>query len=334
MILTRTPLRVSFIGGGSDFPEFFNYRPGYSLGASIDLFVYTGVLAHSALSDSKFKISYRLNESVDAISDIQHPLVRASLISLNWENPGLHISTLADVPARTGLGSSSSFAVGLWKALNLLRDKKLTDIQAARGAITLEREILMEPGGWQDQCFSAFTGMNLFKFENNSFNIVHEFTDETFIAELNQRMILVSTGASRDSGVHAEITQKNLSTREGAEYAEKMARLAFDTGNLMKESTSVHQSIIRLAEGINCGWDLKMKLSGTVKKEVQDLIALGMNSGALAAKLCGAGGSGFIFFLLGDTTREKFIEVFPDNRVQSINIFRKDSSVYDSGIVI
>jgi D-glycero-alpha-D-manno-heptose-7-phosphate kinase len=193
---------------------------------------------------------------------------------------------------------------------------------------------LSEPGGWQDQCFSAYGGMRLFKFENHDFSVHQNFVDDSFISELNERMILVSTGNPRDSAAHAAVTKKRLSDKSGFEYAEDLAQLALETRNRITSAKNSHQAITNLAEGINIGWNYKTQLNGNASEEVQNLISQGKKSGALAAKLCGAGGTGFVFFLLGDTSRKKFAESFPNSRVQNIEIFRKSDSGTDVGLRI
>jgi D-glycero-alpha-D-manno-heptose-7-phosphate kinase len=145
-------------------------------------------------------------------------------------------------------------------------------------------------------------------------------------------MVLVSTGTSRDSATHAAITKRNLSSKSGKEYAVDMAQLAKEIGDKINELKDLDKAITELAEGINEGWKYKTQLSGTPSEEVQNLISQGMNHGALGAKLCGAGGSGFVFFLLGDCSRDEFTKNFPENKIQSIEIFSKSKSVADKGI--
>jgi D-glycero-alpha-D-manno-heptose-7-phosphate kinase len=327
LILTRTPLRVSFLGGGSDFPEFFKDETGYVFGSAINLFVFTAVLKHSELADNKYKLTYRINESVDQIDELQHPLVREILKKFHSDNAGLHIATLADVPARTGLGSSSAFAVGLINAISVLHSKTLTPIELATSAINIERNVLEEPGGWQDQCHSAFGGLNLFSFKNEAFNKEMEITDSNFTELLSEKLILVAAGEARDSGTHAIITTNNLPSVEGKALAREMALIAKQTASSLASRLESNEKIKILANAMNRSWMLKQQLGSIHSEEVSQIIQLGLNNGAISAKLCGAGGSGFVLFILGETSKESFSSNFPNNRVQQISLHGSGSEV-------
>jgi D-glycero-alpha-D-manno-heptose-7-phosphate kinase len=327
LIITRTPLRVSFLGGGSDFEEFFKEEAGYVFGSAINLFVYTAVLRHSELADNKYKLTYRINESVDFVEDLQHPLVREILKRHNDSNSGLHIATLADVPARTGLGSSSAFAVGLIHAISKLNNKESTPEILAALAIEVERKILLEPGGWQDQCHSAYGGLNLFKYSGENFVRKLEITDAEFISLLSTKLILVAAGEARDSSFYAKSTSDKLPSEQGRVIARKMASIAQETANLIASDFSPEAKIIALAEAMNESWTLKQQLSSTCTEEVFNTIKIGRDSGAIAAKLCGAGGSGFVLFLLGDTSQELFSQNFPNRKVQKIHLHLKGSEM-------
>ena len=327
MILTRTPLRVSFLGGGSDFREYFNNETGYVFGSAINLFVYTAVLKHSELADNKYKLTYRINESVEELDDIQHPLVREVLRKFHFDNSGLHIATLADVPARTGLGSSSAFAVGLINAISILHATNLTPNELASSAIDIERNVLGEPGGWQDQCHSAFGGLNLISFRNDSFKREFEVTDNDFTKLLSDKLILVAAGEARDSGTHANITSANLPSTEGKKLAKEMALIAKKTAEKLSDRLVSKEKLDVLADAMNRSWELKQQLGSIHSEAVSQIIEIGLSSGAISAKLCGAGGSGFVLFILGDTSKESFAVNFPNNKIQEISLHRKGSEV-------
>lgn len=327
LIITRTPLRISFVGGGSDFQEFFKDETGYVFGSAINLFVYTAVLRHSELADNKFKLTYRINESVDDLNDLKHPLVREILKKYHADNSGLHIATMADVPARTGLGSSSAFAVGLINAISVLHTAKLSPSDLATAAIDIERNILGEPGGWQDQCHSSFGGLNLISFSKNSFNKEFEITDTQFTKLLSEKLILVAAGEARDSGTHAGITSSKLPSGEGKKLAGKMAFLAKQTAELIASELSPTKKIQVLADSMNKSWELKKLLGSTHSDEVSRTIQTGLNAGAISAKLCGAGGSGFVLFILGDTSKESFARNFPNSKVQEISLYESGSEI-------
>ena len=327
MILTKSPLRISFLGGGSDFKEFFQNEIGHVLGTTINLSIYTAVLEHSELADSKFKLSYRINESVNEIDDIKHPLVREILRKYHLKNTGLHISPLSDVPARTGLGSSSAFAVGLINAITILHGNRLTASDLAKAAIEVERNILGEPGGWQDQCHSAFGGFNLISFNDDAFKREFEVTDNDFIELLSQKLVLVAAGEPRESGLNAIITSTKLPSNQGREIAREMAWIAKQTAHTLLTQISPQKKITELANAMNQSWELKQQLGSVPSAHVLKTIEVGRNSGAIAAKLCGAGGSGFVLFVLGSVSKTNFMANFQNNRIQEVSIEKFGSEV-------
>jgi D-glycero-alpha-D-manno-heptose-7-phosphate kinase len=320
-------LRISFLGGGSDFKEFFQFETGYVFGSTVDLFVYTVVIRHSELADNKYKLTYRINESVDELEELQHPLVREILKEFHLDNSGLHIATLADVPARTGLGSSSAFAVGLINAISILNANKLTAIDLAASAINIERNVLAEPGGWQDQCHSAFGGLNLFGFKDKTFNKEFEISDIEFIKFLSEKLILVAAGDPRDSGTHAGITSSNLPGAEGKKLARELAQIAKQTADILLTEIRPHEKLAILAQAMNRSWELKQQLGSIHSDEVSQTIQTGLSAGAISAKLCGAGGSGFVLFILGDISKDSFSSNFPNKKIQEISLHSNGSEV-------
>ncbi len=327
MIITRTPLRVSFLGGGSDFPDFFESESGYVLGTAIDLHVYTAVIRHSSLADSRFKLTYRKNESVDNYLNFEHPSVRAILEFNSWDqSAGLHIATMADVPARTGLGSSSSFAVGLSQAIAALQGNSVKPLELAQNAIHIERSVLSESGGWQDQCHAAFGGFNLFRFHKREIVQVAPVDNLAFIEYLNKRMVLISAGESRDSHSYALSTNRVLTSGDGRKMARKLASLAKDTYETIMSSSTVEKSYFEFCHAVRESWILKSQFSQPTP-HVTSLIDIGLASGALAAKLCGAGGSGFVLFLLKNEINEGFLDKFPITRIQRIKVSPEGSAL-------
>ena len=164
MIVSRTPLRISFFGGGTDYPEYFERARGAVLGMAIDKYIYISALRLTSVLDYKYRISYSKIETVSAISEIQHPVVRAVLDHHGLDQP-LDISILADLPARSGLGSSSAFTVGFLNLVGTLRHQTMTKLDLARSAVYIERDVLGENVGVQDQYHAAFGGLNRFDFE-------------------------------------------------------------------------------------------------------------------------------------------------------------------------
>lgn len=327
MIVTKTPLRVSFLGGGSDYPEFFKDNTGFTLGAPISLYVYTTALKHSALADAKFKLTYRENESVNNYVEFKHPLVREVLRYFDWKEGGLHISTLADVPARTGLGSSSSFAVGLINAISNLKGDAIESVSMANAAIDIERNILGEAGGWQDQIYASLGGISLIKYESDNWFADSKRINESFYDVLNHSLMLVNVGGPRNSADRAAITQRYATAPTKQEYFRDLADLAKSTHGSLCANKSDSEKITILAKAVNEAWEYKSRISDVSSEEVKDTINWGLKNGAIAAKLCGAGGSGFVLFIIDESARANFKNHFTLNRIQEINIVSEGTEV-------
>ena len=307
MIITRTPLRVSFLGGGSDYPEYFMENPGAVLGTAVNLYVYVALIRQTALVDKQFKLTYRESEAVDSPDDLEHPVVRAVLQDCRWTGPGIHIATLADVPANTGLGSSSSFTVALLHALALFRGDVVTAESLANDAVRIEREVLQEAGGWQDQFHAAYGGVALYEFSGDG--VARRAPETAALTDgLNRSMVLVPTGRPRSSHDHATTTSAAVKSGSGASAAHEMAGLARETFGSLHDIDDPGVAVKTLADAMAAAWELKRTIMGGVlDPDVEQLIERGRNQGALAGRLCGAGGSGFVLFLTEPDGREDFI---------------------------
>jgi len=307
MIVTRTPLRVSFLGGGSDYPEYFKSESGAVLGAAVNLYVYVALIRQTALVDKQFKLTYRESEAVDSPDDLKHPVVRAVLQDCRWTGPGIHIATLADVPANTGLGSSSSFTVALLHSLALFRGHNVSAETLANDAVRIEREVLAEAGGWQDQFHAAHGGAALYEFSCDG--VVRRAPETPALTKgLNQSMVLVPTGRPRSSHDFALTTSAAIKSNSGASAAREMAKLARETFFNLQAASDPALAIKTLADAMSIAWDIKRSIIGTfVDSDFDQLIERGCHQGALAGRLCGAGGSGLILFLTESGDREDFI---------------------------
>lgn len=307
MIITRTPLRVSFLGGGSDYPSYFEDEPGAVLGTAVNLYVFVALIRHKALVDKQFKLTYRESEAVDDPREFQHPVARAVFEDNRWSGPGLHIATLADVPANTGLGSSSAFTVALLHAVALFQERSVSPESLAHDAIRIERQVLREAGGWQDQFHAAYGGTALYEFASSG--VTRRCPETTALTDgLNRSMVLVPTGQPRASHDFAAATTTAVRTSSGAAVAREMATLARDTFAVLQTLDDSEVAIKVLADAMSSAWDLKRSIVGdAINPEVDELIARGRNAGALAGRLCGAGGSGFVLFLTRPDDRREFL---------------------------
>lgn len=308
MIITRTPLRVSFLGGGSDYPTFFREEPGAVFGTGIDLYVYVFIVPNSPLAEKRFRLTYRLSEAVDLPSEFQHPLVRTVMQNHYWDDSPIHIATMADVPANTGLGSSSSFTVGLLKALAVLRKHDLDPLNLALEAVRVERDLLGEAGGWQDQFHAAFGGLALYEFIGKT--VSRNSFDNSIVSDaLADSLVLVPSGEPRASHEYAAIHNSGLTSEYARSTTRKLAHLARETFVELRAATSSQAAIEVLADALRQSWELKLSLSpGNSNDAASSLIRYGLSKGALAGKLCGAGGTGFVAFLVPNGTTSEFVQ--------------------------
>jgi D-glycero-alpha-D-manno-heptose-7-phosphate kinase len=291
MIITRTPFRVSFLGGGTDFPEHYLKHGGLVVGSSIDKFCYVSVRQLPPYHDFKTKVAYSLIETVKDTGEIQHPLVRATIEHMKVDC-GLEIHYASDLPARSGIGSSSSFAVGLIQALAVLKDKLMLPHQLAKTAIHIEREILQEAGGHQDQQWAAHGGLNYIKFDpSGSIHVFPIAISKDSLLDLESHLLLFYTGQSRNS---SDIT-KGYANKLGSDgkYQQAMFQMAEDgIGSIMRKNW------YELGKLMDRSWELKRSLSGVTSYKIDRLYCIGRMYGAVGGKLLGAGGGGCILFVV------------------------------------
>lgn len=294
LIVTRTPLRISFAGGGTDLPVFYEREGGAVLSATIDRWVYVILKRHSELFFEPIRINYSESEQVERIDEIENNIARECLRFLGVDPP-IYISTVGDVPASTGLGGSSAFAVGLLNALHAYRGERVSPGQLAEEASHIEIDVLKEPIGKQDQYAAAFGGLNLFSFNSDGgVTAQQQRLKNGDLKELFRHIMMFWTGHQRSAGeVLAEQrdnTERKLDTlRRMRDQAQELHRL-LDNRSL---------DIPRVGSILDEGWQLKSQLASTITNSViDDWYRAALSAGALGGKLCGAGGGGFLLFLV------------------------------------
>lgn len=288
MIVTRTPLRVSFFGGGTDFPQFFGQESGSVLSSAIDKYIY--VVAKQRFDD-RIRVSYTRTELVGEVEEIQHELVRECLKLLGIEH-GIEIATMGDIPsAGSGLGSSSTVTVGLLHALHVFCGHRPDPLTLAREACRVEIDVLGKPIGVQDQYAAAFGGQLSLCFHGRDHVEVGVWpTDDDGIRTLDHRLLLFFTNVTRRS--------EQLLCDQVAEFERNLPVL-----REMKDLTSAGREL--LVQGdfdafgrlLHRGWELKKRLNHRISsREIDEIYETGLKSGALGGKITGAGGGGFILF--------------------------------------
>ncbi|RAP33085.1 kinase [Candidatus Marinamargulisbacteria bacterium SCGC AG-410-N11] len=288
MIIARVPFRISFFGGGTDFPSWFNHNLGHVISTTINKYCYVTCRVLPPFFDHKYRITYSKIEHTQSLKDIQLAPVREALRFLK-ETRGMEIRYDADLPARTGLGSSSSFIVGLLHTLKTLHQQPSTKKSLANDAIFLEREILKECVGSQDQTNAAYGGLNYIKFQKDDNNIISPIAiSSSRKKELNNHLLLFFTGISRLSSTISQDQQKNLKKNETT--LTKMSDLV----NQAKDILEKEKDITQFGELLHYTWKLKKSLSSKISSsQIDNLYSCAQQHGAIGGKLLGAGAGGF-----------------------------------------
>jgi len=333
MYISKTPLRVSFFGGGTDYPEYFQNNPSAVLGGTIDKYIYTTATDLAPFAMQKYRVSYRVVEDCDTIDEISHPVIREVLREHKYDVPtGFY--TVSDLPGGTGLGSSSSFTVGFINLINQLKhnDAVSNAETLAIDAIRLERDILNENVGVQDQTHAAYGGLARYDFamNNDQIDIARQPLElsASRAATLNSCMILVYTDIVR----HASniLSEQIEHTKQGsnASYLSTMYDMAAEGKSILERDSDDMEVMKELGNLLNQGWSLKKNLSnGVTNTTVDDIYNTGMDMGAYGGKLLGAGGGGFVMFLLDPALIPEFKNEFGSNNVISINFTDSKSHI-------
>jgi D-glycero-alpha-D-manno-heptose-7-phosphate kinase len=290
------PLRISFLGGGSDISSFYEKSPGCVISAAIDKYVYVHIKRHDPLFQERYRISYSDVEHTQNRNDIKNSIVRACLELLNMDEP-LQISTSADLPANSGLGSSSSFAVALLNGLHTIRGEEVSRVQIAEEACQAEIEILKSPIGKQDQYAAAFGGINCFEFrENGSVKIEPLYLSRTVTDKFLNKSLLIWTGKSRK----ADIILEDQAARAEYNFDQllQITQLAKNFKELLLASNIDWNALGSL---ISQGWRLKQSFSDKISTDEVRAITVQLdNLNCYGYKLLGAGGGGFIFAIFDE----------------------------------
>ncbi len=290
MIITRTPFRISFFGGGTDYPGWFREHGGAVLATTIDKYCYITCRRLPPFFEHKHRIVYSHIENVKHNDEIQHPAVRAVL---NWAKveDGMEIHHDGDLPARSGLGSSSSFTVGLLHALQGLNGQMANKDGLARDAIHVEQNIIGENVGSQDQVSAAFGGFNRIEFHrNDSFDVAPVILPGHRREELRDHLMLCFTGFSR---IASEVAKSKIDNLKKREKELKLMRAMVDEALAILQDVS--EPIDSFGKLIDASWQYKRSLSDRVSTpEIDTIYQVAMDAGAVGGKILGAGGGGFL----------------------------------------
>ena len=306
MIISKTPLRVTFVGGGTDIPEFYrNHGPGVSIAAAINKYVYTTV--HKRF-DSTIRVAYSKTEIVSNVDELQHPTIREALKLLDIDG-GIEITNIADMPSGgTGMGSSSAFLVGLLNALHAWKGEYASPTQLAREAVKIEREILKEPGGKQDQYIAALGGMQFMEFHKDESVVTTPLImPEESRRKLQDHLLMLYTGTQKaQAGIHDKMA-KTIDDKVG-KYKD-MVKLGYSMFNDLSKNN--WQSTGRY---LHENWLLKKETHGLDDPRIDGLYDNALNVGAVGGKVLGAGNRGFFMFFAPPEKHERIKQALPGLR--------------------
>lgn len=289
MIITQTPFRMSFFGGGTDFPGFYKEHGGAVISTTFDKYCYVNVRHLPRFFDYSTELSYARTERVTDVEDIEHPAIREAMKYLDMHE--IRLTYEADLPARSGLGTSSSFAVGMLNAFYALKGKYADKRKLADDAIYLERTLCKESGGIQDQIAASFGGFNRINFDADGYSVNPVIISPERKAALNRNLMLFFTGFSRFSSDIQVSAEQNLKSKQGRLL--EMKALVDDAERILTSKTSLDE----FGRLLDYTWKLKRGFSDQVTTDSIDAVyEKAIRAGAIGGKLLGAGGGGFLLF--------------------------------------
>ena len=289
MIITKTPFRMSFLGGGTDMPEFFQEHGGAVISTTFDKYCYVTVRHLPPFFEYRTELSYSKTERVSSPEQIQHPAIREAMKMLDMHD--LRLTYDADLPARTGLGTSSSFAVGMLNAFYALKGKYADKKRLADEAIYLERTLCNEAGGWQDQIAAAYGGLNRITFQGDSYDVQPIIIAPERKQQLNDNLMLYFTGFTRFS---AQIQQSSKPLADKIAQLKDTLALVDAAERVLEDKFSDLDEFGRL---LDTAWGLKKQTGSKVSTDgIDQLYEKAIRAGAIGGKLLGAGGGGFLLF--------------------------------------
>jgi D-glycero-alpha-D-manno-heptose-7-phosphate kinase len=302
MIITKTPFRISFVGGGSDLESFYSKYIGAVLSTTIDKYMY--ISSHNFFDTDKIRLKYSRTETADSVDKIEHPIVRAVLEKFSIRG-AVEISSNADVPAGTGMGSSSSFTVGLLHNIYTRSNQFVTKEKLANEACDIEINKLKEPIGKQDQFAAAFGGINVIKFNpEGTVNVEMIHLPPDTYRRLQDNLLMFYTGIQRETSAILSEQKENMSQRDKVDILREMVGLVWDTRDALYKN-----DLDKFGKILHHNWLLKQKLAAKITNtHINDIYEIGIKNGALGGKLLGAGGGGFLLFYCEKERQEKLRE--------------------------
>jgi D-glycero-alpha-D-manno-heptose-7-phosphate kinase len=322
MVTTRTPLRLGLTGGGTDLPVFYEREQGAVVSTTIDKYLYVTVKRHNKLFLENYRLNYSDTEHVDQLDDIENSIARECLRFMGVKPP-IYISTIADLPGSSGLGSSGSFTVGLLNALHTFAEASVSAVQLAEEACHIEMEVLKKPIGKQDQYAAAFGGFNQFFFQQDGKVVIApKHLPGRQIERFFDSLLLFWTGISRSADT--VLRKQQESTAEKIESLRAMKDLSFRLTASIEKNIDLRE----FGQILSMGWDLKRDLTDATSNPQIDLwYHKALHAGAYGGKLCGAGGGGFLLFVVPEAKQAAVREALSDLTCLPVHYESKGSQV-------
>lgn len=319
MIISRTPFRISFVGGGSDLEAFYAKHTGAVLSTSINKYMY--ISSHRYFHKDQIQVKYAKTETVNNIDELQHPLLREALRKAKISG-GIEISSIADIPSGTGMGSSSSFTVGLLHNLYAINRKYVTHDVLANEACEIEIDILKEPIGKQDQYAAAFGGLNIISFhKDGTVKVEPLYIDNQVYQSLQDNLIMFYVGNQRKASEILSEQKKNSSQEEKFQVLKQMVSFVYDMRDILYDGR-----LNDFGKILHENWILKQRLASKISNpEINEVYDAGLAHGATGGKLLGAGGGGFMLFYCEKSKQPKLIDAL--KKYETIDFkFERDGS--------
>jgi len=320
MIITKTPFRISFVGGGSDLEAFYSQHPGAVLSTSINQYMY--ISSHHYFEPNQVRVKYSQTETVENLADLKHPILKTVLEKFGLN--GIEISSIADIPGGTGMGSSSSFTVGLLHNLYTATGKKITKAELAKEACNIEINLLNEPIGKQDQYAAAFGNMNVIRFEKNGTTEVTPVNISTAAKEeLESNLLMFYLGTQRKASDILAEQKKNTASIDKFTALKRMVDLVYEMQKSLEEG-----HLNDMGKILHENWILKQQLASSISNpEISECYETALQNGATGGKLLGAGGGGFMLFYCPRDNQSKLINALSKLRRFDFKFEDKGSSV-------
>lgn len=332
IIIVQTPFRISFFGGGTDFPDYFNKSGGQVLCATINQYLYVTLNSLELFYEKRIRLSYSKFENVDNPEDLEHEIARVILLNHPYmeENRFLDIHTFSDLPAASGVGSSSSFTVGMLKAMHSLSGVYKMPKELAKEAIFIERSELKDVGGWQDQICAAYGGLNKIYFLNDDFYVHPVPLEISKKRAIEDSLLCIFTGGSRSSSnVQKHLGSADQISKENA--LNKLYGFVDDGFDILLNSSPEEKMIHEFGSLMHKAWLVKKSLSSAISNaQIDSMYNQAIKAGALGGKLCGAGGAGFLLLVVPKESRNSVIQSFRGYKIFNLKFDDMGSKIIHS----